>query len=218
MDTEYADVALRQLKVRSGVALQTQCQAPNAPKQEGHFLAAIDGKGVMVSHEGNVALTVGSEYHVRGFTGQYDFQFVAPVIQVFDKPFSYAMLAYPAVVRARKVRQAARMKVSLPALVHVLWNLNPLASTILDLSPFGAMFKTAISLGGTGDTVKIEVDFAFEGKPVRLTLAASIRHSHQVDANGYYTGVAFKDTTTNDKLLLHYLAHTATQQDDPEPF
>jgi hypothetical protein len=218
MDAEYTEMGLRQLKVRSGVALQTQCQVPNSPKEEAHFLAAIDGKGVMVSHEGDITLKVGSEYHVRGFTGQYDFQFVSLVIQVFDTPFNYAMLAYPRVVRARKVRQAARMKVSLPALLHVLWSVNPVAATILDLSSYGAMFKTGAALGATGDAVKIDIDFAFEGKPVRLTLNASIRHSHQVDTNGYYAGVAFKDTTTNDKLLLHYLAHAATQQDDADSY
>lgn len=212
MEAEYVEMGLRQLKVRSGVALQTQCHLPDSPKEEALFLAAIDGKGVMVSHPGEITLTVGSDYHVRGFTGQYDFHFTAPVLQVFDTPFAYAMLAYPKTVKARKVRQAARMKVSLPASVRVAGAASSTPGIILDLSLFGAMFQTPTALGTSGDLVQIDIEFAFENKPARLSLASTIRHSHQADTGGHYVGVAFKDVATNDKLLLHYLAYTATQQ------
>lgn len=213
MEAEYIEMGLRQLKVRSGTALQTQCQLPDSPKEEALFLAAIEGKGVMVSHPGDVTLTVGSDYHVCGFTGQYDFQFTVPVLQIFDSPFDYAMLAYPKSVKARKVRQATRMKVCLPALACPQGSTVITPVIILDLSIYGAMFRTPVALGTTGDVLQINVEFMFETKPVRLSLASTIRHSHQADDDGYFVGVAFKDATTDDKLLLHYLAYIATQQD-----
>ena len=213
MEAEYIEMGLRQLKVRSGTALQTRCQSPDSPKEEALFLAAIEGKGVMVSHPGDITLTVGSDYQVCGFTGQYDFHFTAPVIQIFNSPFDYAMLAYPKSVKARKVRQATRMKVCLPASVCTQGAAAATPVNILDLSIFGAMFRTPTTLGTTGDIVQIDVEFIFETKPVRLSLTSTIRHSHQAETDGYFVGVAFKDATTHDKLLLHYLAYTATQQD-----
>ena len=213
MEAEYIETGLRQLKVRPGTALQTRCQSPDSQQEEALFLAAIEGKGVMLSHPGGITLTVGSDYHVCGFTGQHDFYFTARVLQIFDSPFDYAMLAYPESVKARKVRQATRMKVRLPALVCPQGATVMTPVNILDLSIFGAMFQTPVALGTTGGIIQINVEFMLEAKPVRLSLASSIRHSQQADNGGYFVGVAFKDATSNDKLLLHYLAYTATQQD-----
>lgn len=211
--TEYTEISLRELRLRSGIALQTQTGLQDSPKEEARFLAAIDGKGVMLSHEGRTKLTVGTDYHVRGFTGQYDFHFSAPVLQTFEAPFAYALLAYPGAVRARKVRQAARMKVSLPASVRMQSKRVPTPATILDLSLFGAMFHSPAEVGGIGETIEIDVDFMFETEPVRLTVTSNIRHSHRAEPGGVHVGVSFGDVTTDDKLLLHYLAYSTTQAD-----
>jgi len=210
---EYVEMNLRQLRLRPGIALQTQSTLLELPKEEAHFLAAIDGKGVMVTHEGRAALAVGSDYRVCGFTGQYDFHFFAPVLQTFDAPFAYALLAYPKTVKARKIRQAARMKVSLPASIRVAGNGLPTPATILDLSVFGAMFHSPAEVGGVGDAVEIDVEFLFETEPERLTLAASVRHSQRAEASGYHVGASFREVTTEDKLLLHYLTYSTTHQD-----
>jgi hypothetical protein len=212
-EADYVEMSLRQLRLRSGIALQTQCNLPGSPKEEAHFLAAIDGKGVMVTHEGRTTLAVGSDYHVRGFTGQYDFHFSAPVLQTFDAPFAYALLAYPSAVRVRKVRQAARMKVSLPVSVRIPGNGASIAATILDLSIVGAMFHSPAEIGGVGDAIQIDVEFMFEIEPVRLSLSATIRHSHRADSGGQHIGASFRDVATDDKLLLHYLAYSTTHQD-----
>lgn len=212
-EMDYVDMSLRQLRLRSGVALQTQGNALDAPKEEAYFLAAIDGKGVMISHEGRTTLSVGSEHRINGFTGQYDFQFTASVVQTFGAPVPYAMLTYPATVKARRVRQAARMKVSLPALVRGPGNAHPAPATILDLSLHGAMFHASAEVGGTGDAITIDIEFLFETEKARLTLDSSIRHCHRADSGGQHIGVSFRDVSTDDKLLLHYLAHSATQRD-----
>lgn len=212
-EADYIEMSLRQLRLRSGTALQTQCRLPGAPKEEAQFLAAIDGKGVMVAHEGRTVLAVGSDYHVRGFTGQYDFQFSAPALQIFDAPFAYALLAYPAAVKVRKVRQAARMKVSLPASVRLPGSDAPIAATILDLSIFGAMFHVPVEVGSVGDAVQIDVRFMFEIESVRLSVGSTIRHSQPCNSGGQHVGVSFRDVTSDDKLLLHYLAYSSTHQE-----
>lgn len=210
-ESEYLELTMRQLKLRSGVALQTRPDLPDAPKEEAHFLAAIDGKGVMVSHEGRTRLQVGSDYWVSGFTGMYDFHFSAPVIQTFDAPFAYSLLACPSAIKARLVRRAARMKVSLPGVVRVAGRRSSTAMTILDLSVCGAMFNTPDAVGGAGDPIEVEVAFLFESVPAQLFLASTIRHSYRADTEGYHVGVSFRDLTAEKKLLLHYLAYSATE-------
>ena len=214
-ETVYVDMSLRQIKLRSGIALQTRSALPDSPGSEAQFLAAIEGKGVMVTHEGRTTLSVGSEYVVSGFTGLFDFNFLATVIQNFDVPFTYALFTYPEVVKARRVRQAARMKVSIPALVRMPGNPDPVAVTILDLSVFGAMFHTPVSIGGSSDAIEVDIDFLVEIETVRLTLSAIICHSHRAESGGLNVGVSFRfeSGVTDSRLLLNYLAYSSTQQD-----
>src|ERR1035437_8629164 len=111
-------LGFKALKLRVGLALQAQGVAAGARKEEAQFLAAVDLKGIMLGpyRSGDtIALTSGSEYIIRGFTGQYDFSFNTKVIQTFEKPFIYALLEYPPTVNARLVRCAMRMKTSFPA-------------------------------------------------------------------------------------------------------
>ncbi len=58
-ESEYVEMSLRQLRLRPGIALQTRCELQGMAKEEAQFLAAIDGKGIMVSHAGRTSLTVG---------------------------------------------------------------------------------------------------------------------------------------------------------------
>ena len=54
----------------------------------------------------------------------------------------------------------------------------------------------------------------FEGKPVDLSLTASICHSTRIDdGDGYRTGFAFKDSSRNDRLVLEYFALKAGEDE-----
>ena len=210
-EPEYIEMSLRQLRLRAGIALQTRCNSQGTAKEEAQFLAAIEGKGVMVSHAGRTRLTVGSEYQVSGFSGQYDFHFASPLIHVFDAPFAYALLAYPETIKARMVRRAVRMKVSLPATVRVPGNADPLPVTMLDLSVYGTMFHTRIAV--PGNNIELEIKFPCERKMEQVVLAATVRHSQRAESGGQHVGVAFQDVSKKDMLLLHYLIHSTTNED-----
>lgn len=212
-----ADVSLRSLKLRPGVALQTQATAPGSPKLEAQFLAAIEGKGVMVGPHGATGgkspLKAGEEYTIRGFTGQHDFQFTAQVIQTFEVPFAYALLVYPQAVQARLVRRSMRMKTSLPAKVALPGGSSFVEATLIDVSPFGAMVRAPTTVGAVGDLVNLAVGIDFEGEAVKLEIPAALCHSHKADAgDGVHVGMSFKTVSQRDRLILHYLAQQSTEQ------
>jgi c-di-GMP-binding flagellar brake protein YcgR len=204
---------LKAMGLRSGMALQTRRLVEGTTKKEAQFFGAIEGKGVMVGPPGSDATQTGLEEGevcvVRGFTGQYEFSFLSKVLQTFEKPFAYALLAYPAQVDAKKVRQSMRTKVSWPTQAQPAGAANdapPLELMLVDISPAGAMVSSPAALGGIGELVQLGMDVRFEDNPVRLQLTGSIcHHNRAAGQDQYFVGLAFKNLSQNDKLVLHYL-------------
>lgn len=205
---------LKALGLRTGMALQTRRLVEGASKKEAQFYGAIEGKGVMVGPLGpdgvKTELDEGEVCVVRGFTGQYEFSFLSKVLQTFQKPFAYALLAYPAQVDATLVRQSMRTKTSWPASVYVPpknggADLGQQEASLVDISMQGAMIKTQSALATVGDLVTLGLTVTFDNAPVQLQLAATICHNNRgAGDSAYYIGLAFKDLTQHDKLVLHF--------------
>jgi hypothetical protein len=217
-----ARMSLRKIGVRPGTALQTRRLVEGAVKKEAQFFGAIEGKGVMVGPMGSEGsrtdLEVGEVVVVRGFTGQHEFSFISKVLQTFEKPFAYALLAYPNEVDATQVRQSMRTKVSWPTVVQLPANPGEtqpsgLEATLLDISMHGAMVKAESPLAAIGQLVTLRLDVRFEDTPTQLAVAASICHNNRApDGSGYFIGVAFKNLTQHNKLVLHYMTTAAPSQ------
>lgn len=210
---------LKSLGLRTGMALQTRRLVEGASKKESQFFGAIESKGVMVGPLGpegvKTELEEGEVCVVRGFTGQYEFSFLSKVLQTFEKPFAYALLAYPAQVDARKVRQSMRTKTSWPTRVRLPASPGAAAGetcdvTLLDLSLQGAMVEARSPLGAIGDEITVQMNAQVEHAPALLNMTARICHNNR-SGNGqtYCIGMAFRGITQQDKLLLHYLTQTA---------
>lgn len=205
---------LKALGLRTGMALQTRRLVEGASKKESQFFGAIENKGVMVGPIGSdgeeTGLTSGDICVVRGFTGQYEFSFLSKVLQTFEKPFIYALLAYPAQVDARLVRKSLRTKVSWPCMVELASGAagaepRKLAVTLIDLSLAGAMIKTETTLGSVGDLIGLYLEVTFEGESMPLKLSATICHSNKASYEAaFFVGMAFKGLSKQDKLVLHY--------------
>lgn len=207
------DLGLKNLRLRPGMALQVQRVGPGESR-EAQFLAAIDGKGVMVGPHGSGGATgmkTGEDYLVRGFTGQYDFSFAGRVIQTFEEPFTYALLTYPPIVQARLVRRAMRMKTSVPALATPAG--APAATvTMIDVSVAGAMVKSPVQLGAVGAGLTLAFALEVDQTLTNIALPATICHSNRCDSGeGYNIGLAFKAVSAGDKLVLHYLVQAGTE-------
>ena len=215
-DTQSAPVqtiSLKALRLRPGQSIQTQSTATGAPKEEAQFLAAIENKGIMVGpfRSGlTISLEADTDYTISGFTGMHDFSFAARALQVFEKPFSYALLAYPEAVDARQVRRAMRLKTSHPATVNMPGLSEAMAVTLVDVSHCGAMVRSPAPLGVVGNTLSLCISIAFEGELVDLNIPATICHSNKNNqSEDINVGLAFKPMTTNDKLLLYFLEQSS---------
>ena len=209
--TEVSRIPLKALGLRTGMALQTRRLVEGASKKESQYFGAIESKGVMVGPLGpdgdKTGLTEGEICVVRGFTGQYEFSFLSKVLQTFEKPFVYALLAYPGQVDARLVRQSMRTKVSWPTTVELA---SPggvaLPVTLIDISMQGAMIKTTEALAPVGAVLTITMAVSIDGSAASLRLKASVCHNHKASyEEAYFVGLAFKDLTQQDKLVLNYL-------------
>lgn len=224
MDTEttpenVARLPFKSLGLRTGMALQTRRLVEGASKKESQFFGAIESKGVMVGPLGpdgaKTELEEGEVCVVRGFTGQYEFSFLSKVLQTFESPFAYALLAYPAQVDARRVRQSMRTKTSWPTRVKLsaafgITHGDTCNVTLLDLSLQGAMIEASSHLGTVGDVIGVHMNVRVDEAPAILNVAARICHSNKPNGGtAHFIGLAFKDTTQQDKLLLHYLTQIA---------
>ncbi len=215
---DVVQMSLKSLSVRPGMALQTRRLVEGASKKESQFFGAIEGKGVMVGPMGSdsdqTGLTEGEVCVVRGFTGQYEFSFLSKVLQTFEKPFVYALLAYPAQVDARMVRQSMRVKRSLPATIRVADKTKPTTihtvdATLVDISIAGIMVKTGSALAAIGETVTLCITAILDGEPTHLVLDGKICHNNRASgADEFFIGLAFKNLTQHDKLVLNYVIQT----------
>jgi hypothetical protein len=209
---------LRSLGLRSGMALQTRRLVEGTTKKEAQFFGAIEGKGVMVGPQSADATQTGMEEGevcvVRGFTGQYEFSFLSKVLQTFEKPFAYALLAYPAQVDARKVRQSMRTKVSWPTTARRAAappEVGPRLVDLVDISIDGAMVSTPETLGAIGELVELAMDVVVDENPVQLHLTGKIcHHNRPAGQEHFFAGLAFQGATQNDKMLLNYLTQNAS--------
>jgi len=207
---------LKSLGLRSGMALQTRRLVEGTSKKEAQFFGAIEGKGVMVGPQSADATQTGMEEGevcvVRGFTGQYEFSFLSKVLQTFEKPFAYALLAYPAQVDARRVRQSMRTKVSWPTTARPAGappSISARLVDLIDISTDGAMVSTTEPLGAIGNLVELVMDVVVDGNPVQLQLGGKIcHHNRAVGQTHYFAGLAFQGTSQTDKLVLNYLTQT----------
>lgn len=206
-------ISLKQLGLRAGMALQTRRLVEGTSKKESQYIGAIESKGVMVGPIGadaeQTGLTEGEVCIVRGFTGQYEFSFLSKVLQTFEKPFVYALLAYPALVDARLVRQSMRVKMTWPARVTATGQ-SSVDARLVDLSTAGAMVTTPQVLANVGELLKLELVLKVDETPVALQLQAKVCHSSRLaDDNTVCTGLAFVGTTTQDKMALGYVTQSS---------
>lgn len=206
---------LKGLGLRAGLPLQTRRLVEGARKKEAQFVGAIEGKGVMVGplsdEAGLTGLCAQEVCVVRGFTGQFEFSFVSKVLQTFEQPFVYALLAYPKVVDARLVRQSMRLQGNWAAQVSSTPQTDALLpATLVDLSAAGAMLKAPTSVGAVGAPVYLHLLARVDDTPTPLVLQARICHSQWfAESHSHCVGVAFTHTSAHEKLVLNYLLRDA---------
>lgn len=198
------------LKLRAGTFVKLQSLKKGVPDCEGEFVAAVHGKSILVAQPasamGQKGLQAGDRYLVRGFNGTSEFTFTSEILQVQDVLFSYAHLAYPDAVEVRVVRDALRVKVSIPVVTMPDGALKPISGTLKNLSIEGAMVESMAPMGSESTAISIAFSTIFEERKVDLKIPAVIRNVHKHDAGGVFrSGLEFGDIAYHDKLVLYYL-------------
>ena len=214
---ELLEVSLKTLRLRPGIVLNIQRMREGAPVIGAQFVAAIEGKGVMLTPSGTdghkTEIIIGEEYLIRGFTGQTDFSFTAPVLNVFKAPFAHALFAYPATVKAKEVRKSMRMKTALPATISPRGQENPLKVSIVDLSADGAMISSPGFLGGVGSLFDLVFPIKFDDVHTSLHIVAKLRHRTSTANEGGKIGLSFENLSWEHKLLLNHFLGRITEED-----
>lgn len=214
---ELLEASLKTLRLRPGLFLQIQRMREGAAVEEAQFIAAIEGKGVMLTPTGKDSLKteiiIGEEYLIQGFTGQTDFSFTAPALNVFKAPFAHVLFAYPATVNAKKVRKSMRMKTALPATISPCGQNTPLEVSIVDLSDAGAMILSPRSVGVIGSLFNLVLPIKFDDVDTNLNIVTKLRHNNLTDNEGRKIGLSFENVSMEHKLLLNYFVGRITEED-----
>lgn len=201
-------VPLRHLRLRPKTLLQAWPAGDGGVGQEWQFCAALEGRGLMLAPlpgQRMPAMAAGTRYGVQGFTGQYDFRFEAPLLGTFGAPFAYALLAWPAQVQARLVRQALRVRTLLAAQLGPASGrggaMHPAA--VLDLSAAGALVETEGRLGDVGDALRISFVIDADGEKAQITTDALVCHRRAMEgATRERLGLSFRALPKTERLQL----------------
>ena len=213
---ELLEVSLRTLRLRPGLVLKIRRIREGVSVFEAKFIAAIEGKGVMLTPSGmdshKMEIIIGDAYLIQGFTGQTDFSFTTLALNVFKAPFAHALFAYPATVKAKMVRKAMRMQTVLPATISPCGQGNPLEVSIVDLSVDGVMISSPGFLGGVGSLFDLSFPIKFDDTQTSLNIVAKLRHRTSADNEEGKIGLSFENLSREHKLLLNCLVGKITEE------
>ena len=215
-DGELLEVSLKTLRLRPGLLLTIQRIREGAPVHETKFIAAIEGKGVMLTPSGmdslKAEIIIGDEYLIQGFTGQTDFSFTAPALNVFKAPFAHVLFAYPTTAKAKQVRKSMRLKTALPATISPSGQNSRHKVSIVDLSVSGVMILSPSSLGVIGGLFDLAFPIKFDDVDSNLNIVTKLRHSNPTDHDGRKIGLSFENLSREHKLLLNYFVGKVTEE------
>jgi c-di-GMP-binding flagellar brake protein YcgR len=210
-----SQVDFESIRLQQGVPLQIQHSGNVSQKFSLKYIGAVKGKSIMASlpiADGKaIQLPLRQSYIIRGFQGKYAFAFTSHVIQVRSDPFPYVHFSYPNSLESKLVRKAFRVNVTLPASVIGKSDQAIPVSTI-DLSAKGSMIASTQPIGDSGDSIKMQLDVAFEEVSASLIIPAKIRNaSYSKDEANIHIGIEFENIPQNDMLILNnFILSTTT--------
>jgi len=204
------NISFPDLKLKAGAGLSLQSLGKGITDCEVDYVASLRGKSIVVAQpdgkKNRKNLQVGDQYTVRGFNGTSEFTFTSEILQVQKKPFLHVHLAYPDLVEIHVVRDAPRVKVSIPVVVTPSGTTKPILGMLKNLSVIGVMIESVVRIGIEGDKINIAFSTKVDEKEVDVKIPAVIRNVHKHDADRVFSsGLEFGNVTHHDKLILYYL-------------
>lgn len=208
------------MKLQVGTRLQLILARPGKPTYFSSLIGYATGEYLLVKipveHGLTVPMQEGEHVTVRVFSGVSVYTFSCDIESILLAPRYYMHLSFPQEIGATPLRNAARVKVSLPVEVRSppSEHGSPIEAMLSDLSITGAFIAAGKMLGGPGD--RISVSFTFRVQPtnqqVQIRTDATICSSRPLDMNGkraellHGVGIHFDRISENEQFMLqHYL-------------
>jgi hypothetical protein len=173
------------------------------------LIGVHEGKSLLVTapDESQLYLREGRHYRFRSFSGEYVYEFVAPLIKVCAAPFPYLHIGWAGTRQAEKrnLRAARRVHTDLQCMVYPGLQANGrfAKGLIHDLSTAGAAISLQDELSVFYDEVKVVFRVHVAEQEVLIEARARAVRKPEPGASDPTLGVAFVGLGDVERLALH---------------
>jgi hypothetical protein len=173
------------------------------------LIGVHEGKSLLVTapDEGQLFVREGRLYRFRSFSGEYVYEFVAPLIKVCTAPFPYLHIGWAGSrqVEKRNLRAARRVRTDLQCMVYPGQTTNGrfAKGLIHDLSTAGAAITLQDELAVFYDEIRVVFRVHVAEQEVLIEARARPVRKPEPGASDQTLGVAFVGLGDFERLALH---------------
>jgi len=179
------------------------------------LLGVHEGKSLLVTapDESQLYLREGRLYRFRSFSGEYVYEFVAPLVKVCTAPFAYLHIGWAGTRQAEKrnLRAARRVRTDLQCMVYPRAQATGhfAKGVIHDLSTAGAAIALQDELSVFYDEVRVVFRIQVAEQEVLIEARARAVRKPEPGSSERTLGVAFVNLTQLEQLALHSFVNAA---------
>ncbi len=183
------------------------------------LIGVHEGKSLLVTAptDGEVVLDEGRVYRFRSFSGEYVYEFAAPLLKICDAPFAYLHVGWSSSrqVDKRNMRAARRVKTELECIIYPGTKTSGrfAKGLIHDLSTAGAAITLRDELSVFYDEVRVVFRVVVADQEVLIEARARAVRKPEPNSMDATLGVAFVGLSDLDRLALHAFVNAALVRD-----
>ena len=183
------------------------------------LIGVHEGKSVLVTapNEGSVVLREGRIYRFRSFSGEFIYEFAAPLIKSCETPFPYLHVGWASSrqIDKRNLRAARRVRTDLQCIVYPGTQTSARFSkgVIHDLSTAGAAITLRDELSVFYDEVRVVFRVVVAEQEIMIEARARAVRKPEPNAVDVTMGVAFVGLSDTEKLALHAFINASLVQE-----
>lgn len=183
------------------------------------LIGVHEGKSLLVTapDESQLYLREGRLYRFRSFSGEFVYEFVAPLVKVCTAPFNYLHIGWAGTrqVEKRNLRAARRVRTDLQCMVYPRAEATGhFAKGVLhDLSTAGAAIQLRDELSVFYDEVRVVFRLQVAEQEILIEARARAVRKPEAGATDSTLGVAFVGLGDAERLALHaYINSTLVRE------
>ena len=183
------------------------------------LIGVHEGQSVLITapNEGAVALREGRIYRFRSFSGEFIYEFAAPLLKICDAPFPYLHIGWASSrqIDKRNLRAARRVRTELQCIVYPGTQANGrfAKGVINDLSTAGAAITLQDELSVFYDEVRVVFRVVVADQEFLIEARARAVRKPEPNSVDVTMGVAFVGLSDTERLALHAFVNASLVQD-----